>query len=851
MDPSGSGALIAGSLGLYLSRDWGLTFQPLSPGGFGSPTIAAFDPSNPGWIYVDVTAGTLGSLTLSKDFGVTWTAKASPSTGAFSAMLGLQVDPNQPNVLVAATPVGFFRSSDGGNSWTPQSGPEGSQGFLPEGNDPFVLVNHTCSPSGGMFAIGSTFGSTFHIAFSPDDGLTWRTPQLTGVTDVAIGPGCVAYVTRPASTDAFVAKVSADGAVQWTTYLGGSDQDSCVALAIDVQGNVYVTGNTTSPDFPTTVPLIGVSGPTSVFITKFAADGKIAYSALVSGGATNAASSLAVDSSGNVYLAGKTNSMNFPVTVGAIGTILAAGSYTGFLTKLSSAAALVYSTYLGTSYSFPGAILVNANNQVVIAGTGAAPGLPQPPASGNAPLFVVTLNQSASQAASGVYLTMLNQGAVPSGLAMDASGNLFILGTTDVGSDFTATPGAYFSPAPITNCTTNEFDIAASGDAFLLKLDGSTLQTIYAGKLSAPCGIRTGALTVDPFGAAILTMATGAGLALQNPLVAGPGCESDSSAIAKISADGSTLQFATYLDSCNAPGIALSAGGSIYAGVSSNPGNSAAVLNISATASTPLSINQISNAFSGDQGAVVVGGLYTLTGSGFQPPAIDLGFTPASNLPSQLGGVTVLFDGAPAPILEVAPGRVIVATPERLIRPHRGSVPLDFASVRISYNGSLSNPVWMPVSASAPGLLTTGALNPSSISADGYVQNQDGTLNSVTNPAPVGSAIKLFATGMGATTPPVIPGSLAQSTSISPDVPVYASWQQFVPGTLTPPLTVESIPGFVSSVFQIPTQVSASAASRGQPVGNGVTRASVYLMFRLAVSDVPPPASNSVGVYVK
>lgn len=102
---------------------------------------------------------------------------------------------------------------------------------------------------------------------------------------------------------------------------------------------------------------------------------------------------------------------------------------------------------------------MNANNQVVIAGTGAAPGLPQPPASGNAPLFVVTLNQSASQAASGVYLTMLNQGAVPSGLAMDASGNLFILGTTDVGSDFTATPGAYFSPAPITNCTTNEFDI--------------------------------------------------------------------------------------------------------------------------------------------------------------------------------------------------------------------------------------------------------------------------------------------------------------------------------------------------------------------------------------------------------
>jgi len=843
VDPTGSGALISGSFGLYISRDWALTFQQLYQGG---GNLAAFDPSNPGWIYLDWSVGVFGNLVLSKDFGTTWTPKASPMT-TFSAMQGLKVDPNQPNVLVAATPSGFYKSSDGATTWTLQSVAGGIPGFSPGINNSFLLVNHACSPGGGMFALGNQ-----DIAFSPDDGTSWTKPHLTGVNSVAMGPGCVAYVTRLASTDAFVAKISSDGTVQWATYWGGSDQDVPVALAVDAQGNAYVTGSTWSPDFPTTVPLIGVPGTSSVFVTKFTPDGKIAYSAILSGEASTGASALSVDVSGNVYVAGGTNSTSFPVTAGVLGTSLAANSSTGFLTKLSSAATLLYSTYLGTAFTSPAAIVVDPNGQVIVAGTGPGPGLGTPPAPENAPAFVVKLNQSASQVVSGVYLPIVNQDSVPRAVAMDANGNVLLFGTTDVGSNFTATSGAYASPAPITYCTTNEFDVPGFGDAFLLKLNGSTFQTIYAAQLGAPCGIDTGAIVVDPSGAAVLALQTGAGLALQNPLVAGPGCESNSSAIAKISADGSTLQFATYLDSCGTPGIALGANGSIYAGVSSNlPGSSVAVLNISPPPPSAISINQISNAFSGDQSAVVVGGLYTLTGTGFQPSSMDLGFTPAANLPSQLGGVKVLFDGVPASVLEVAPGRVIVATPEKLIAPSRGSVPPNFTSVRISYNGSLSSPVWMPVSASAPGFLTTGGLNPSSVSADGYVQNQDGTLNSATNPAAVGSTIALFATGMGATTHPVIPGSLAQSTSISPGVPVYMSWQQFAPGNPTAPLTVESIPGYLSSVFQVLTQVPASALSNGQSIGNGVARASIYLMFREAISDVPPPASNEVGIYVK
>jgi photosystem II stability/assembly factor-like uncharacterized protein len=208
-DPTGSGALLV-TFNLSISRDWGLTFQPLSPPGPGTPSTAAFDPSNPGWIYADVSGGSKSTLSLSTDYGSTWTSKASPPS-KFTDILNMAVDPDQPNTLFAATVNALYKSTDGAASWTLQAGPSGPQSgpsFFPDANYPFVLVPHTCSPAGGPFAINSA------VAFSPDFGVTWTTPQLTNVTSVAAGPGCTFYVTRTTSSDAFVAKIAPDGGVQ-------------------------------------------------------------------------------------------------------------------------------------------------------------------------------------------------------------------------------------------------------------------------------------------------------------------------------------------------------------------------------------------------------------------------------------------------------------------------------------------------------------------------------------------------------------------------------------------------------------------------------------------------------------
>lgn len=809
VDPSGSGALIIGTLGLSISRDWGTTLQPLSPGPIGNPTTAAFDPHNPGWIYVNSAQGANGALSLSKDFGVTWTTLPSIAP-YFSDILTLQVDPDQPGVVIAATATGFYKSSDGGNSWTLQ--PRAAQ-FNPETFDPFALVSRKCSPTGGMFAIGSSVGPTYHIDFSPDDGITWNTPQLSGITSVTVGPNCAAYVTRPISTDAFVAKLSPDGTVQWATYLGGSDQDAPVALAVDAQGNAYVTGNTTSPDFPSTVPLIGVAGQSAVFVTKFSPDGTIAFSALLSGEGANTALAMALDHSGSVYIVGRTNSAGFPLTPGAL--FNTNGGITGYLTKLSTNATLVYSTFLGTLYTVAQAILVDSNNQVIVAGTGAAPGLPVPPSNVSAPSFVVKLNQTATQAVSGVYLSNGNPGPIASAMAMDASGNILIYGIAP--NAYAATAGAYSSPTPIGFCS--QYFLTTS-PAFLLKLDGSTFQTIYGVALNSPCEFTTGAMAIDSSGAPILAMTSGGGLALRSPIVAGPNCSYSSSAIVKLTADGSQLQYATFLDTCGVPAIALAPNGSIFAGAA------AKVLNFNLT-NPPFTIDQIANSFSGDPSAVTVGGLYTITGTGLPAVAkVTYPLNPSQKLPTQIEGVEVLFDGQPAQLLEVSPSRIIVVTPEGLVRPQRGTTPPKLTSVRISYNGSSSSPVWMPVAASLPGLLTTDQFDVAAHTngPDGYVQNQDGTLNSASNPAAKGSTITMFVTGMGA-----------------PGTPVYASWRSAFPGAPGAPETVIPIPGFIPAILQIPLQVPLTAATG---------RGTVGLQFQLVLADIPI-ASNLIGIYVK
>src|SRR5262249_38184286 len=125
----------------------------------------------------------------------------------------------------------------------------------------------------------------------------------------------------------------------YSTFLGGSSGAGAFAIALDTAGSIYVAGQTSSADFPTTAGAFDRSfnGERDGFVTKFDAAGTLAYSTYLGGSGDDAANAVAVDASGNAYMTGYTLSPDFPTTVGAFDRSANLGDYEAFVTKLDSA----------------------------------------------------------------------------------------------------------------------------------------------------------------------------------------------------------------------------------------------------------------------------------------------------------------------------------------------------------------------------------------------------------------------------------------------------------------------------------------------------------------------------------
>jgi hypothetical protein len=173
-------------------------------------------------------------------------------------------------------------------------------------------------------------------------------PTTLGAWDRTFGGGSSAH----GITDAFVAKFGPTGIPIYVTYLGGSDTDVGLGIAVDPSGNAYVTGFTYSANFPV-FPNPGafrtkITGGADAFVMKLNADGSaLIYSTFLGGGGFDAGHAIALDPSGNAYVTGETLSSNFPVTPFAV-FAGSQGKRDAFVTKLNpGGSALVYSTYLG------------------------------------------------------------------------------------------------------------------------------------------------------------------------------------------------------------------------------------------------------------------------------------------------------------------------------------------------------------------------------------------------------------------------------------------------------------------------------------------------------------------------
>jgi uncharacterized protein (TIGR03437 family) len=669
---------------------------------------------------------------------------------------------------------------------------------------------------------------------------------VTGTTSASDFP--VLNASQPGfggNTDAFVAKLSPTGGLLWATYLGGSGQDASIGLRLDSSGNVYVAGNTSSTNFPVTLPRIGVLGQNSVFVAKYTTAGRLVFSVLAGGELTNTAIGIAVDpGQENTYVDGYTNSTTFPITAGALITTPPGGNQSNstFLLKLSGSGKLVAGTYLGGSGTVPGALLVDSAGNIIVESTSQAVA-PQATA-------LQKLNPSLSQVLAST--TVAAGSGLPGALAMDDQGNIFATGVT-FDTSVEASLGAYASPPSNAACAPN-LEYYGGGRVFVAKLSAADWKPVYTAVFEAPCTALTGGIAVDSSGAVLVGLASAGGLPLHNPLLGGPTCSPVNAptggAIAKLSPDGSTLLFATYLDACGAPVLAIGAEQSVLAGVNpSGPQNSPGVLRIATLEVPSISLDRIANAFSGHSTGLVEAALYTLTGSPFDLSLVDLGLNPAQGLPTTLAGAEVLVDGVPAGILQTSSDHVIIAAPTAT--PAREpSSSLGFRWVQLIVQGIPSNRVWMPISSEPiPGLLTSEfPRTPSSTDLPaGVVRNEDGTVNSPQNPATQGSSVTLYVTGMGSTTPPLSAGVVTGNTVETPIAPVFSDWMSDPASTA---LSVTSIPGFVSGLFQIQLPVDFQTYVESVPGPNGSTEYLFGLEFGISYQPLPP-VSNVVGMYVK
>jgi len=371
-------------------------------------------------------------------------------------------------------------------------------GTLGGPRDAFVMKIHPLGSSllWATYLGGSGSETGKGLAFDTNGNV-----YVAGITSSTDFPATGGFdTTLGGDQDAFLARLSPQGALQWSSYLGGSETEHNRGVVSDAAGAAYVVGMTSSPDFPASGGFDSTfGGATDAYVTKISQPGAVVWSSYLGGASRDDATSLAVDASGNVYVGGYTESTDFP-TPGGYQPIHGGGFVDGFVTKVNAAgSSLAWSTYLGGAgfdYGTSG-LAVDATG---VYGTEATESADLPIVGG----FDGTLGGLRDAyvfkiAAAGTALawsTFLGGADVDSGedVALEPGGGVLVTGTTS-SADFPA-PGGF------------DGTLGGNQDAFVarLSLDGAS-QTwgSYLGGSSVEFAV---AMAVDVSGSAYVTGGT-------------------------------------------------------------------------------------------------------------------------------------------------------------------------------------------------------------------------------------------------------------------------------------------------------------------------------------------------------
>ena len=359
-----------------------------------------------------------------------------------------------------------------------------------------------------------------------------------------------------------------DPSLVYSTYLGGSAAESGAAVAVGPDGNAFVTGQTYSMDFPlVNAEQSSYGGDGAMFVAKLAADGSgLVYSTYFGGMYYDVAHAIAVDDSGNAYIAGSTMSPDFPLKNPLYST-LNFGDTDAFITKFSPAgSALVYSTYLGSGYTSAAAVAVDAAHNAYVGGTTYATNFPvtsgayQTSCSANTTCsFVTKINAAESALAWSTYFGPLatpNYNPTVAAIAVGSRGDVYLTGGTSGGL-----PETVGAPQPV---------FGGVDDAYVAKFANTGATLTYCTYLGGSQWDTGNAIAVDAAGNAYVageTQSTNLPVtagALQTKLAG-----HSNAFVAKVNSAGTAWEYLTYLGGDRydgAFGIAVDSSGNAVVG---------------------------------------------------------------------------------------------------------------------------------------------------------------------------------------------------------------------------------------------------------------------------------------------
>ena len=405
--------------------------------------------------------------------------------------------------------------------------------------------------SGHAYVVGETASNPF--------------PTTAGAYQTTFGTG---------ATDAFVSKfdttASGGPSLVYSTYFGGTGDDVAWGVAVDTTGAAYVVGSMSNGSLPTVHPTQAYAGGVDAFLAKLTPAGNgLVYFTYLGGSGNDVARGIAVDSTGDAYVAGFTSSLNFPVVYPIQGAFQG-GAFDAFVTKFhfdttSSTLSLVYSTYLGgDGGDQASAIAVDSSGSAYVVGATASPAtsvaFPTQNAfqsallgTANGFLSKLTFSGSVLSLAYSTYLGGSNLD-VASDVVVNSAGDAYVTG-------YTTSPN-FPTKAPF------QAALFGSEDAFVTKFSPSGSALVYSTFLGGS-GVDIGyGIAVDTSGNAYVagTTTSSADFPLADPITGNPtgGLEAF---VTKLNAAGALMAYSTLLsgaadDSANA--IAVDSTGVAY-----------------------------------------------------------------------------------------------------------------------------------------------------------------------------------------------------------------------------------------------------------------------------------------------